>query len=126
MTGKFRVLGGKAVEKRLHPRNGYVRVALNVRIEEMRSGIEHLRKKVHETDQENNALPEPAVRETDRTPALACDLDVGEWSVVSFDEIEAGGLTYSQAVNLVAELEASNIPGLCIITDNAARKALVR
>ncbi len=93
----------------------------------MRSGFGYLRKRVSEEVPENNIETEKSAVEEYRGPQdLACDLADPEWSVVSFDEVEAGGLTYSQAVNLVSELEASGIPGLCIITDNAARVALAR
>lgn len=46
----------------------------------------------------------------------------GRWSVVSFDKREAGGLTYPQAEDKMAELLANNVYGLCIITDEAAEK----
>lgn len=45
-----------------------------------------------------------------------------QWSVVSFDKCEAGGLTYVQAEEKMAELLANNVYGLCIVTDNAAEK----
>ena len=93
----------------------------------MRSGLGYLRKRVSEEVPGNNPeTEETVVRENGGTRDLACDLADPQWSVVSFDEVEAGGLTYSQAVILVSELDASGIPGLCIITDNAARVALAR
>lgn len=52
----------------------------------------------------------------------AGELSVGMWSVVSFDKVEASGLTYVQASEMLAELQASKTPGLCIITDSAAKR----
>jgi hypothetical protein len=93
----------------------------------MRSGFGYLRKRVTEEVPGNNMETEAAaVQQNGGSRELACDLTDPHWSVVSFDEVEAGGLTYFQAVNLVSELDASGIPGLCIITDNAARVALAR
>jgi hypothetical protein len=50
--------------------------------------------------------------------------ELGEacWSVVSFDKCEAGGLTYSQAEAKMDELRARNVYGLCIVTDEAAKR----
>lgn len=44
------------------------------------------------------------------------------WSVVSFDKCEASGLTYSEAVQRIAELDAQRIAGLCIVTNEAASR----
>jgi len=93
----------------------------------MRSGFGHLRKRVSQEVPGNNIENEATSHhENGGTREVACDLADPKWSVVSFDEVEAGGLTYAQAVNLVSELDSSGIPGLCIITDNAARVALAR
>ena len=48
------------------------------------------------------------------------DLDMPRWSVVSFDECEALGLTYTAAAKLMSEKEAAGVYGLCIVTDEAA------
>lgn len=50
------------------------------------------------------------------------DLDEPVWSVVSFDTCEASGLSYRSAVQLLAEKEAAGVYGLCIVTDDAARR----
>lgn len=52
--------------------------------------------------------------------------ELGEacWSVVSFDKCEAAGLTYPQAEAKMAELLANNVYGLCIVTDEAARRVV--
>ncbi|MFZ1700173.1 MAG: hypothetical protein WBO10_09960 [Pyrinomonadaceae bacterium] len=97
-----------------------------MRIQEMRSGISHLRKKIDASGQEIYvelaSVGAALSRDEERIAAPACDLDEPLWSVVSFDQREAGGLTYAQAVHLMSELDAHNITGLCIITDTAAAK----
>ena len=50
------------------------------------------------------------------------ELDLPQWSVVSFDAREGSGLTYAAAVKLLAEREAAGVYGLCIITDEAASR----
>lgn len=47
------------------------------------------------------------------------------WSVVSFDKCEASGLTYSEAMRRMAELDHQRIAGLCIVTDDAAARIIV-
>jgi hypothetical protein len=55
------------------------------------------------------------------TPDLPTnELDNPIWSVISFDRCEAYGLTHSQAVEKMIELECQNVSGLCIVTDKAA------
>jgi len=50
------------------------------------------------------------------------DLSSGIWSVVSFEKLEAKGLTYQEASELMAELGSRKVPGLCIVTDKAAER----
>jgi len=50
------------------------------------------------------------------------ELSMGMWSVVSFEKVEAGSLTYQQATQMLLELQAAKTPGLCIITDSAAKR----
>jgi hypothetical protein len=50
------------------------------------------------------------------------ELDLPQWSVVSFDKCEASGLAYAAAVKLMTEKEAAGVYGLCIVTDDAASK----
>ena len=44
------------------------------------------------------------------------------WAVVSFDRVEAIGLTYAAAAAKMAELDSRKTNGLCIITDEAAAR----
>ncbi|MEO8041569.1 MAG: hypothetical protein ABI646_03065 [Acidobacteriota bacterium] len=58
--------------------------------------------------------------QTRRSEAAKSELDLPQWSVVSFDKCEASGLTYNAATKLMSEKEAAGVYGLCIITDEAA------
>ena len=58
----------------------------------------------------------------DAQPEVSSELNQPRWSVVSFDKREAGGLTYRQAANLVDVLDTHGTHGLCIITDEAAKR----
>ena len=53
---------------------------------------------------------------------LHSELDLPMWSVVSFDECEASGLTYHAAVEMMSEKEAAGVYGLCIVSDDAASR----
>jgi hypothetical protein len=74
-----------------------------------------------ETQAAQTAAPAEAGVTTERPLS-----ELGEacWSVVSFDKCEAAGLTYPQAEQKMAELLANNVYGLCIITDEAARRVV--
>lgn len=101
-----------------------------MRIQEMRSGLPHLRKKLV-VGHQNNFFAEKIAKEafiesltefieSDEPEVVPCDIGQGIWSVVSFDKVEAHGLTYGQAARLSDDLEASGVKGLCIVTDAAA------
>lgn len=49
------------------------------------------------------------------------ELEEPRWAVVSFDGLAAAGLTYEQAVKVMADLDTDKIAGLCIVTDEASR-----
>ncbi len=64
--------------------------------------------------------------ETDLTPIeeplpFPSELDQPRWSVVTFNECAASGLSYAEATRLVEQMQ-DEVPGLCIVTDEAARK----
>lgn len=50
------------------------------------------------------------------------ELDLPQWSVVSFDKLEGSGLNYSSAYDLLEELETRRVAGLCLVTDEAASR----
>ncbi len=52
----------------------------------------------------------------------ASELDLPQWSVVSFDQCVGSGLAYAQAAKLLAEKEAAGVYGLCIVTDEAGAR----
>jgi hypothetical protein len=96
-----------------------------MRIQEMRSGLAHLKKRPDEERQNiffgvaaAEALSEPVESEND--PATKSELNEPRWSVVSFERREASGLTYEEAVRLMQQLEEKNVSGLCVVTDEAA------
>ena len=97
-----------------------------MRIQEMKAGLLHLRKKVESEDVGNEQQPQPpAFIEQGAAAATAPELNELEqprWSVVSFDQMEAGGLTHLQASKLMAELDSHGVAGLCIVTDEAAER----
>lgn len=42
------------------------------------------------------------------------------WSVISFEKCEARDLTYAEAEQKLSELEAQDVSGLCIVTNEVA------
>lgn len=50
------------------------------------------------------------------------ELEEPRWAVISFERREGAGLTYQQAAQLLSELDSRKIPGLAIVTDEAAAK----
>jgi hypothetical protein len=50
----------------------------------------------------------------------ASEFDEPIWAVVSFEKIEEMNLTYAEAASKLAELEEQEIPGLCVVTNQAA------
>lgn len=97
-----------------------------MRIQEMRSGLEHLRKRIEPAPEENftdfRLSLEPDLSWPDPVIESKSELDEPRWSLVSFDQIEAGGLTYRQASELMTLLDSHGIAGLCVITDEAAAR----
>lgn len=87
-----------------------------MKIQDMRPGMLHLNKTV-EPDEAAVSVAEPESAE-----AIRSEVDAPIWSVVSFDNREAGGMTYHQAAELLDFLEGRGVNGLCIITDAAAER----
>jgi hypothetical protein len=106
-----------------------------MKIQEMKPGILHLTKRVEMERRENIldldpppaelfAAPQPVRREEVREvkePSV-CDLDEARWAVVCFQPMEAGGHTYRQAASFLNPLELNDVTGLCIVTDEAAKR----
>lgn len=101
----------------------------DMRIQEMRSGISHLRKRIDD-QRPNEILEMRSILEAELPPVpepLApidppSELDELRWAVVSFDRTEASGLTYKQALQWMSELDLQGVAGLCLITDEAAER----
>jgi hypothetical protein len=62
-------------------------------------------------------LEQEAARGSDPESA---ELFQPRWAVVSFNAVEAVGLTYTDAAAKLAELDDDATPGLCIVTDDTA------
>jgi hypothetical protein len=99
-----------------------------MRIQEMRSGLSHLKKKGDDERGKDyfemhsileHALAPDALTEG---PAYASELEAPFWAVVSFKKKEASGLTYAQAAETMTTLDAAGVSGLCIVTDLAAER----
>jgi hypothetical protein len=98
-----------------------------MRIQEMRPGFLHLKKKMEDEGPENyfaaNAVEDVMIDPETGIVApleLACELNEARWSVVSFDKMEAAGLSYVEASALMVKLDSYGVTGLCIVTDEAA------
>lgn len=50
------------------------------------------------------------------------ELEMPIWSVITFDEIAASGLTYSDAAEKLEKLKAEKVSGLCVVTDETAAR----
>lgn len=76
---------------------------------------------VEKKEKKTNAQSEQqnAAAQADDAPS---ELRARVWSVISFEECEASGLTYAEAEQKLAELEAQNFSGLCIVTDEVAAR----
>ena len=104
-----------------------------MRIQEMRPGFSHLKKKMEDEGPENyfaaNAAADVMIDPETGIVApleLDCELNKQRWSVVSFDKMEAGGLSYAEAATLMIKLDSYGVTGLCIVTDEAALRMRVR
>jgi len=54
---------------------------------------------------------------------FSSELNEALWSVISFESIVEKDLTYSQAAAKIKKLATEKIPGLCVITNEAAEKS---
>ncbi len=92
----------------------------------MRSGLEYLRKRPQSEfvriDLGMELFGEMTVEPIETEPQVMSELEEPQWSVVSFDRIEAGGLTYRQAAELMILLDSHKLTGLCVVSDEAASR----
>ena len=61
-------------------------------------------------------------KKTKAAQKFSSELGEPRWSVISFERREAGNLTYAQARQKLNELEAGDVAGLCIVSDEAAER----
>ena len=50
------------------------------------------------------------------------ELDQPIWAVISFDKVEAAGIPYSEAAELLNTLEKQGVNGLALVTADAAAR----
>ena len=87
-----------------------------------------------ETINEENAMTDDSITAQEVAPAEEFELELEVenhfpseliepiWSVVTYETVAAGGLTYDEAAKLAERLKAEKFSGLCIITDEAAER----
>ncbi len=71
---------------------------------------------------ENQSNAQSEEQKTEETADFSSELRDPLWSVISFEKREATGLTYTEAEQKLAELEALKFSGLCIVTDEVAAR----
>jgi hypothetical protein len=54
--------------------------------------------------------------------AVHTELEDRRWAVISFDKVEGGNLSYDDASELLADLDAKGVTGLCVVTDHVAAR----
>lgn len=68
---------------------------------------------------ESKVIEEKEADPAENEPFLS-ELHEQIWSLVSFEKCIESGLTYDEAVKKMDELFPKQVPGLCIVTDEAA------
>jgi hypothetical protein len=64
----------------------------------------------------------PTTKTASSDEDFSSELNAPKWSVVSFETCLASSLTYDGAMKKMKQLKAKKISGLCIITDEAAKR----
>ena len=96
-----------------------------MKIQEMKSGARYLSRRTNAPVKKNVFQMKPFGERIFEDPVpteIGSELEKPIWSVVSPAAREAGGMTYRQASDLLEALEASDMNGLCIVTDEAAAR----
>jgi hypothetical protein len=75
---------------------------------------------VEEKEKKTNA--QSVEQKPEETADFKSELRERVWSVISFEKLEAANLTYTEAEQKLAELEAQKFSGLCIVTDEVAAR----
>ena len=96
----------------------------NINLREAKMAVKEKKDKTEAQIDEQNALPPE--EENASSENFPNELREPIWSVVSFEKCEASSLTYAEAEQKIKDLEAQNVSGLCIVTDEAAARIPVR
>ena len=81
--------------------------------------------KVKKTSPEDKVAPaEPAALPEEEAAGLKNELNEPRWAVIGAGDRTVRHLTYEQAVECLAVLDAEGIFGLCIVTDETAERVL--
>jgi hypothetical protein len=78
-----------------------------------------------EKEKTENAGETPVVANKEGSPAenfRVSEWREPRWSVVSFEQLVAGGLTYEEAEQKIIDQLNQGVSGLCIVTDEAAKR----
>jgi len=78
--------------------------------------------KVKTNKEENKKRKKAAAADVTASKKLSSELNEPCWSVVTFETCAANGLTYDEAAGELKKLAGKKVSGLCIVTDEAARK----
>lgn len=74
-------------------------------------------------EQENQTKAQSAREETASSAEdFSGELNEPRWSVISFENCLSKDLTYAQAEQKLKELEAENVAGLCVVTNEVAAR----
>jgi hypothetical protein len=77
--------------------------------------VVHQKTKMKNKEEENSGAATAAEE-------ISSELAEPVWSVITFDETAASGLTFDEAFALRTKLEAEKVSGLCIVTDETAAR----
>ncbi len=59
---------------------------------------------------------------TEEVESFTSELDKSCWSVVTYNSVAVSHLTYQEAVQWADDLKKQGVSGLCIVTDEAAKR----
>lgn len=82
-------------------------------------------------NEENIKLNKAAIAQKEKTSSaqkvdshegLSSELELPRWSVITYESVEASGLSYNKALRRIKKLDKKGISGLCIVSDEAAAR----
>ena len=63
-----------------------------------------------------------SAEQPEKDPEAVNELEQPIWAVISFDKVEATGLSYSEAADLLSSLRTQGVYGLALVTADAASR----